>query len=107
MLSTWGPGTFAFRVGASTFPIPDSHRFSRLQVGTDFFVFNKMREAGGIDERTETGRFLGVEPDVYLNWQVTSDVTLVLRYGAFFPNTDVIENHETRQFFYGGLTFAF
>jgi hypothetical protein len=97
----------AFRVGASTFPVIDSRRFSRLQVGADFFVFNKMREAGGIDERTETGRFLGVEPDVYLNWQVASDVTLVLRYGVFFPNDDVIENDDARQFFYGGLTFAF
>ena len=97
----------AFRVGASTFPVIDSRRFSRLQVGADFFVFNKMREAGGIDERTETGRYLGVEPDLYLNWQVTSDVTLVLRYGVFFPNDDVILNDDTRQFFYGGLTFAF
>lgn len=96
-----------FRVGASTFPIVDNRTLNRLQLGTDFFVFNKMREAGGIDERTETGRFLGVEPDLYLNWQVTSDVTLVLRYGVFFPNDDVIENDDVRQFFYGGLTFAF
>jgi hypothetical protein len=97
----------AFRVGASTFPLPDSARFGRLQVGTDFFVFNKMRESGGIDEATASGRYLGVEPDVYMNWQMSSDVTLVLRYGAFFPNSDVISNDETRQFFYGGLTFAF
>jgi hypothetical protein len=97
----------AFRVGASTFPLADTRQFGRLQVGTDFFVFNKMREAGGIDERTEAGRYLGVEPDVYLNWQVTSDVTLVLRYGIFFPNDDVIINDDVRQFFYGGLTFAF
>ena len=97
----------AFRVGASTFPFPDSARFGRLQVGSDFFVFNKMRESGGIDEATGSGRYLGVEPDVYLNWQLSSDVTLVLRYGAFFPNGDVIINDDTRQFFYGGVTFAF
>jgi len=97
----------AFRVGASTFPFPDSAHFGRLQVGTDFFVFNKMRESGGIDEATLSGRYLGVEPDVYINWQLSSDVTLVLRYGAFFPNGDVIINDDTRQFFYGGLTFAF
>jgi hypothetical protein len=97
----------AFRVGASTFPFPDSRRLGRLQVGTDFFVFNKMREDGGIDEATQSGRYLGVEPDVYLNWQVTSDVTLVLRYGVFFPNSDVVLNDDARQFFYGGVTFAF
>jgi hypothetical protein len=97
----------AFRVGASTFPFPDSARFGRLQLGTDFFVFNKMREDGGIDEATSSGRYLGVEPDIYMNWQMSSDVTLVLRYGLFFPNDDVIANDDTRQFFYGGVTFAF
>jgi len=97
----------AFRVGASTFPLPDSSHFGRMQVGTDFFVFGKMREAGGIDETTNTGRYLGVEPDVYVNWQMTSDVTLVLRYGVFFPNGDVITQDDARQFFFGGVTFAF
>ena len=97
----------AVRLGASTFPFAESARFNRLQFGADFFVFGKMNEKGGIDEATEEGRYLGVEPDVYLNWQVTSDVTLVLRYGVFFPNGDVLLEDETRQFFFGGLTFAF
>lgn len=96
-----------FRVGASTFPFPDTAHFGRLQVGTDFFVFNKTRQDGGIDEVTSDGRYLGVEPDVYLNWQIKSDVTLVLRYGVFFPNGDVIANDDARQFFFGGITFAF
>jgi hypothetical protein len=48
-----------------------------------------------------------VEPEVYVNWLLSSDVTLVLRFGAFFPNGDVIISDDTRQFFYGGLTFAF
>lgn len=99
----------AFRFGGSTFPIPDSARFNRLQIGADFFVFSKMSESGGIDEATsiDNGHFLGVEPDVYMNWQVTSDVTLVLRYGVFFPNSDVVVNDDARQFFFGGVTFAF
>ena len=97
----------AVRVGASTFPFPDSARLGRLQVGADFFAFGKMREDGGIDEVTNDGRYLGVEPDLYMNWQISSDVTFVLRYGVFFPNGDVIVNDDVRQFFYGGLTFAF
>jgi hypothetical protein len=97
----------AVRVGASTFPFPDSTRLGRLQVGTDVFAFGKMRENGGIDELTSSGRYLGVEPDVYVNWQIASDVTLVLRYGVFFPNGDVVPNDDARQFFFGGLTFAF
>ena len=97
----------AFRLGASTFPFAHSKRFDRLQLGADFFVFGKMNEKGGIDEATDEGRYLGVEPDLYLNWQVTSDVTLVLRYGVFFPNGDVVISDDTRQFFFGGVTFAF
>jgi hypothetical protein len=96
-----------FRVGASTFPLPDAGRWGRMQVGTDFFVYNKMIEDGGLDEPTLDGRFLGIEPDFYLNWQITSDVTLVLRYGIFFPNDHVIVNDDARQFFFGGITFAF
>lgn len=96
-----------FRVGASSFPFPDSARLGRLQVGGDFFVFCKMNEDGGIDETTASGRYLGVEPDVYINWQIKSDVTLTLRYGAFFPNGDVVVQDDVRQFFFGGLTFSF
>jgi hypothetical protein len=96
-----------FRVGASTFPFPEHSLLDRMQVGVDFFVFNKMVTDGGIDEATFDGRFLGLEPDVYMNWQMTSDVTLVLRYGVFFPDDDVVEQDEARQFFFGGVTVAF
>ena len=78
-----------------------------MQVGADFFVFNKMNREGGIDETTFDGRYLGVEPDVYLNWQMTSDVTLSLRYGVFFPNGDVVQEDDVRHFFFGSVTFAF
>ncbi len=97
-----------YRLGASSFPFPDTSQLNRMQLGTDLFFFAKTRQYGAIDETTTTdGRYLGVEPDVYMNWQVTSDVTLVLRYGVFFPNSDVVANNDARQFFYAGLTFAF
>jgi hypothetical protein len=99
----------AGRIGASTFPFPDSGVLRRLQIGVDVFGFGKFDDDAPIDEPTTAGVFyLGWEPDVYLNWQVTSDVTLALRYGVFFPNADAFEgNDESRQFFYGGITFAF
>jgi hypothetical protein len=97
------------RLGAATLPLPNSGVFSRMQVGVDFFVLSKLQSEAPIDQNTSSDhRFLGVEPDIYLNWQVTSDVTLALRYGVFFPSSDAFgENDEPRQFFYGGLTFAF
>jgi hypothetical protein len=97
----------ALRVGASTFPIPDQRIFRRLQVGTDIFIFNKMERDAPIDEPTLEGRYLGWEPDVFINWQITSDVTLALRYGIFFPSSDTVISDDSRQFFFAGLTFAF
>lgn len=97
------------RVGAATLPLPDSGIFSRMQIGVDFFVINKLQAEAPIDQVTSSEhRFLGVEPDLYMNWQITSDLTLALRYGIFFPSSDAFgANDDPRHFFYGGLTFAF
>lgn len=97
----------AFRVGASTYPFADVRGFHRLQLGTDFFAFGKLFRHGAFVERTTDKHFLGVEPDAYLNWQITSDVTLAMRYGVFFPTSTVIQHEAPRQFFYTGVTFAF
>jgi hypothetical protein len=96
----------ALRLGASVFPLPDTSSFERMQVGADFFVFGKMRENAPINELTTDDRYLGVEPDVFLNWQITNDVSLALRYGVFFPGS-AIPDDKARQFFYAGITYAF
>jgi hypothetical protein len=98
---------FILRGGYSTFPFHEARPLRRLQAGVDFFVYNKFRKAAPIDETTRDQRFLGVEPDVYVNWQVTSDVTLALRYGVFFPSDNTIPIDKERQFFFAGVTFAF
>jgi hypothetical protein len=96
------------RVGISTFPLNGTGPFKRLQVGADVFVYGKFDESAPIDELTTPGkRFLGIEPDVYLNWQMASDVTLALRYGVFFPDHDAFPSDDVRQFFSAGMTFAF
>jgi hypothetical protein len=97
----------AFRLGASTYPFADVSMFRRLQVGTDFFLFNKFQRHGAFDERTANRHYLGVEPDFYLNWQITSDVTLAMRYGIFFPGNTLVQHDAPRQFLYTGVTFAF
>ena len=97
----------ALRLGASTFPFGGSDSFRRLQVGADFFVYGKLRRDGPIDEQTLDETYLGLEPDLYLNWQVASDVTLALRYGAFVPNSAAFTDDNVRHFIYAGVTFAF
>lgn len=93
--------------GASTFPLTDFRRFRQLQTGTDLFVYWKTEADAPIAEPTTDGRFLGWEPDIYMNWQITSDVTLALRYGVFFPSSDTYVSDEARQFFSMSMTFAF
>ena len=65
-----------FGFGVSTFPGAGKLAFRRLQIGTDFFLFAKTLANAPISEPTSNSTFLGVEPDLYLNWQITSDLTL-------------------------------
>ncbi len=97
---------YILRVGGSTFPMPSSALFRQLQVGLDMFAFGKWSDRAPIDEPSLHKGFLGVEPDLFLNWQIKSDVTFALRYGMFFPSV-ALRSHDSRQFLYGGLTFAF
>jgi hypothetical protein len=95
------------RVGGSMFPFPESSLLKRFQAGTDLLAFFKFQDSAPIDESTTDDRYLGWEPDVYVNWQVTSDVTFALRYGVFFPGTAIVADEHPRNFFYMGVTFAF
>jgi len=96
-----------FRVGGVTFPLPDHSAFERAQLGVDFFIYNKFDADAPIDESTTNKNYLGCEPDIFLNWQITSDVTLAIRYGIFFPGAAIINDSENRQFFGAGVTYAF
>ncbi len=96
-----------FRVGASTFPIPENRLLSRLQVGGDIFLFSKLTQQAPIDEFTKNSRNLGWEPDIFTNWQITEDLTLAVRYGLFFPGSAITGERNVRQSLYVGLTYAF
>lgn len=98
----------ALRLGASTFPFGDTSGFLRqLQVGVDLFVFCKFESDAAFTEPTTDDRYLGWEPDVYLNWQITSDIALALRYGVFFPGKAMVNDEHPRNFFFAGITFSF
>jgi hypothetical protein len=95
------------RIGASAIPFPEVKLLRRLQAGADFFVYAKTNERAPIDEVTSSDRYLGVEPDVFVNWRVTSDVTIALRYGIFFPSGAIQQSDDPRQFLFAGVTLAF
>jgi hypothetical protein len=95
------------RLGASTFPFPREDLFSKLQVGIDGFAFSKANPDAPIDEATGEHRFLGAEADLFLNWQLSSDVALTVRYGVFFPGPAIETDHDERHFLFTGITYAF
>jgi hypothetical protein len=98
------------RAVASTYPAAgrSSSTFEQLQVGAEAFVYFKFDEDAPIAEPTVPGeRYLGFEPDVFVNWQIFDDVSLALRYGVFVPSGDAFDSSKARHFFYAGLTYAF
>ena len=95
------------RVGVSTKPLFESYAFRQLEVGADFFFFQKYLEHAPIDEESDAGRYLGCEPDIFLNYQITSDLTLATRYGVFFPGKKITSSDQDRQLFFTGVTLAF
>lgn len=97
---------FMIRLGAATYPFRGTSLFRRLQVGTNFYIFNKFQADAPIDETTNSDTYLGVETDFFANWQVTSDLALSLRYGVFFPGDAFVDN-DARHFLFTGITVAF
>jgi Alginate export len=96
-----------YRIGASTEPLNKYDLFKKLEIGGDLFLFQKYWQTAPIDEPTGNGRYLGYEPDVYMNWQMTSDLTLAMRYGIFEPGQKILTSQKVRQLFYTGVTLAF
>ena len=94
------------RVGVSTFPVPDVSRYRKLQIGFDALAFAKVESEGPIDEPTNDKRFLGVEGDLYMTWQASSDVTFSVRYGGFIPGPAIEGDSGLRNFFFAGVTYA-
>lgn len=95
-----------FHTGASTFPFT-SKSLKRLQLGADLFVYGKFNSQAPVDEPTSSDWFLGWEPDLSLNWQITSDLSLAMRYGVFFPGSAIESDDHPRNFFFCGVTYSF
>lgn len=96
-----------FRLGASTYPLHNSEMFKELQVGIDFFMFNKLNSEAPIDEATKDLNHLGVEVDLFANWRVTSDLGVFVRYGVFAPGPAIIADKDERHYFFTGITYSF
>jgi Alginate export len=95
------------RSGITTYPWADSQAFSRLQLGADLLLYSKFESGAPIDEPSNANWWLGTELDFSATWQITSDVSLLVRYGLFFPGSALDSGSDPRNFVAVGVTYAF
>jgi hypothetical protein len=94
------------RMGASTFPLVNHKAFKRLQLGGNVYLYGKLDSQAPVEETSDHHNFLGVETDLFANWQITSDLSMAMRYGIFFPGAAMTDSNP-RNFFFTSLTLAF
>jgi len=95
------------RLGATTYPLPDSRWFGKLQFEPSIFVLGKLRSDAPIDEFTGDDHYLGIEPDLAVNWPIRENLFFTGRYGVFIPGGAATESSGSRQFVYLAVTYAF
>jgi hypothetical protein len=97
-----------WRAGTSFYPWPERGRLSRLELGSDWYLYHKHHRSGGVSDPTaDVGSgFLGWEMDYYANWRVAADLSWTARFGVFFPG-DAFSDQTTRTFLLLGMTWSF
>jgi len=88
-------------------PLREEPSWGKVGVGLDLFSFFKLDSDAPISVPTEAGKsYVGLEVDLLLEWQVTSDLALDARYGVFLPG-DAFPTSGSLHFFYAGLSYGF
>ncbi len=97
-----------FQLGASVFPLEKIDLFRKMEVGSTVFFYAKDKHSGAISDPTATldSNWVGWEWDVYLNWRLTSDLSLTARYGGFQPGS-AFDSRDCRQFVLAGVNYSF
>ncbi len=97
-----------WRVGGSFLPAPDVHFLRNLELGANVFIFAKHRSAAAISDplAVDASGYLGWETDYYMNYRITSDLSLTVRFGTFFPG-EAFRESDVRPFLLTGLTWSF
>ncbi|MBM4112541.1 MAG: hypothetical protein FJ253_04070 [Phycisphaerae bacterium] len=97
-------------IGFSLNPLASVPALRDLRYGITGYFFNKVDGNAPISVLTRPGTaWIGGELDQTLDWRISSDLNLNIRYGIFWPNKDAFfpGENKVRQFFYVGMTYAF
>lgn len=97
-----------FKFGGSLRPFEKTRYFRDLEVGTNWFIFQKNQAGGAISDPTadQFEGFVGWEMDYFINWRLMSDLAWTIRYGIFFPG-DAYSDQAARNFLMTGFTWSF
>ncbi len=97
-----------WRVGGSFYPWPEQPRLRRLELGTDWYLYQKHHASAAVSDQTANvgSGYLGWEMDYYANWRVTSDLAWTARLGAFFPG-EAFDDRTARTFLLLGVVWSF
>ena len=79
----------------------------RFRTAMDVFLLGKLDEDAPMSVSTELGeRYLGIEVDFLIEWQLWNDLSFDLRYGIFIPGEAYFTSDE-RHFGYAAFSYAF
>jgi len=98
-----------FQLAVSAFPLEELELFRRMEIGSKAFFYTKDKRDGAISDVTATAdsSWVGWEWDVFVNWRMTSDVSLTVRYGVFQPGAAFEDNDQWRHFLYAAVSYSF
>ncbi|MHC4955260.1 MAG: alginate export family protein [Planctomycetota bacterium] len=97
----------SLRVGPRWRPFRKDSAGSKISIGLDFFLFGKLDDDAPVSVTTIPGEsYIGFETDLIIEWQMTSDTALDLRYGIFLPGS-AFPGSATMHFLYLGVSYGF
>jgi hypothetical protein len=96
------------RVGGSLRPFEGSPCLDHLELGANLFHYWKDAAGGGISDfrADRANEDVGTELDIFLHWQVLSDLAFGVRFGTFFPG-DAYTHETERNFLATSVTYSF
>jgi hypothetical protein len=96
------------RLGGSFRPFEGNPVLDHLELGANCFFYWKDETRGGIsDWRADlANQEIGRELDLFLHWQILSDLAFSVRFGTFCPG-DAYSHETERSFLATSVTYSF
>ena len=96
------------RLGGSFRPCEGNPVLDHLELGANLFWYWKDQRTGGISDfrANLADEEVGKELDIFLHWQVLSDLAFSVRFGTFYPG-DAYSQDTDRSFLATSVTYSF